>query len=84
MKIKTIVNPTESYVTSTLAHPAARLGRVGHVRTIEITNVPDDFPAAKLCQLWDRTCDVTWLRPGSEGRFVFAFNELGEGVIIRS
>ena len=50
-----------------------------------IHNVPTEFPTHKLLQLWNRTCDCTWLGkddPMTDGRFEFDFSELGEGRIL--
>ena len=72
---------------TTIAHPFAKPGKQNDSISVkEIKNVPDDFPIASLCQLWNRTCDMTWLGKGgdpmSAGRFVFDFSELGEGKIL--
>ena len=73
---------------STLASPMAKLGKQSGDITIKaIHEVPDDFPASRLCQLWNQTCDLTWLLregdPMARGRFEFKFSELGEGRIIK-
>jgi hypothetical protein len=72
---------------TTLAHPLAKPGRQSDTVSVkEIRNVPADIAPARLCQLWNRTCDMTWLGTGKDamksGRFVFDFSELGEGNII--
>ncbi len=73
--------------STTLAHPQAKPGKQNETVSVkEIRNVPDGFPTWKLLQLWNRTCDCTWLGkedPMADGRFVFDFSELGEGKIIR-
>ncbi|MEN6406670.1 MAG: hypothetical protein ABFC77_09375 [Thermoguttaceae bacterium] len=75
--------------STTLAHPLAKPGQQNSTVTVkEIRNVPDEIPPSRVAQLWNRTCDMTWLGKGgdpmSAGRFVFDFSELGEGLIIRS
>jgi hypothetical protein len=73
---------------TTLAHPLAKPGKQSDTVSVkEIRKVPDDFPAPKLAQLWNRTCDCTWLGkddPMGGGRFSFDFSELGAGKIIRA
>jgi len=74
--------------STTLAHPLSTPGKQNETVSVkEIRNVPDDFPLAKLAQLWNRTTDLTWLGrdkdPMSGGRFTFDFAEIGEGRIIK-
>lgn len=73
--------------TSTLASPFAKPGKQNNDITIKaIHEVPDNFLPQDLCQLWNRTCDLTGFfkkDPMADGRFDFKFSELGEGRMIR-
>lgn len=70
----------------TLANPLARPGQQNERVTVTaIRNVPDDLELPKLLQLWNTTCNLTWLRaadPMAGGRFEFDFAELGVGKMI--
>lgn len=77
--------------STSLADPRAKPGIVrmepALITIKEIKNVPDDFSLAKLTQLWNRTCDCTWIKNCEKlgayvGRYSFDFAELGEGRII--
>ena len=84
-----LLKDNHSTGSTTLANPFAKPGQQNPEVTVkEIRNVPDDVPPLRVAQLWNRTCDMTWLGKGgdpmSAGRFVFDFSELGEGRILRS
>lgn len=56
----------------TLQHPAAKVGRGRYVSTVEVINIPDGVPAAKVLSVINRcawitlpqTIDFNSLKPG--------------------
>lgn len=85
LKLKTICNLAASAVHTSLQTGTAPLGVVRNVRTVEITDIPDDVPNHKVVLLWDRTADASYLKTadGEYPRHSYQFSEIGDGTIIR-
>ncbi|HKT87774.1 MAG TPA: hypothetical protein VJQ59_05030 [Candidatus Sulfotelmatobacter sp.] len=83
LKLKTICNLSASAVHNCLQHPAAKLEMVGNVRTVEITDIPEDVKNADVLKAWNETADASWLgNDGEYRRHSFQFAEIGGGRII--
>jgi hypothetical protein len=86
LKIKSVDGPGLPLVT--LQHPEAALGSNlspscrACVTTVEITDVPEDTPAAEVVRLYTHTTDLGFLRPPETRTWKVPFATLGVGRII--
>lgn len=83
LKLKIICNVPGSAVHACLQHPLAKLGEVGTVRTIEITDIPEAVDNTRVLLAWKHTTDASYL--GNDGKYPrhsYRFEEIGEGKII--
>ena len=73
-----------SAAQSFLQSPHAPVGQVGMVRTIEITDIPEEITNARVLKAWRETSDVSWLYSddGHYARHGYRFEEIGNGRII--
>jgi hypothetical protein len=83
--LKLLVSPDMALTPTggvTFAHPSARLGAIRDTdkSIVEITSIPDDVDSEAVRRLYAGTADVTYF---GTPRYSFAFDELGQGRIIR-
>lgn len=84
IKLKTICNVAASAVHNCLQHPNAKLGEVGNIRTVEITEIPETATNADVLKAWNKSVDVSWVsNDGKYRRHSYRFAEIGSGRIIR-
>lgn len=83
LRLKTICNVAASAVHVCLQNPLAHLGEVGTVRTIEVTEIPDDVEDWQVLKAWRETADISYLGNDLKyPRHSYAFSEIGNGRII--